>query len=318
MNELVSVIMSTYNEKENELKLSIESILSQTYNKIEFIIVLDNPKNERIADILEYYKSKDNRIKIIYNSENIGLAASLNKAIKEAKGFFIARMDADDISFKNRIEKEIKYLNENKLDMICSNRIDIDEDGRVICKKSSRPTTPEKIKKLLPRGNFICHPSVIVKKSVIEKLNGYRKFKTSEDYDLWLRILTYGYRIGIIDEPLIYYRIRKEGMSKSDRYGQYLISEYQKKLYNDREKYGYDNFTEENLENYLIENGYYNKFRKDKYNESQFLFESSIIEIKNKNYIRGIKLIIKSFLLDKIILKSISNLIVYNMLKKIR
>ena len=85
MEELVSVVMSTYNEKEVHLRKSIESIINQTYQNIEYIIILDNPDNKLLYKILKEYESKDNRIKVIVNKENIGLVDSLNKGIDIAR-----------------------------------------------------------------------------------------------------------------------------------------------------------------------------------------------------------------------------------------
>ena len=81
MDEMISVIMSTFNESEEELSLSIQSILNQTYKKFEFIIINDNPENAQLGIVLEKFKQQDPRIRLVKNEKNIGLAASLNKAV---------------------------------------------------------------------------------------------------------------------------------------------------------------------------------------------------------------------------------------------
>lgn len=116
MSELISIIMSVYNETDSVLALSVDSILSQSYSNFEFIIVDDNPNNTQIRDFLK--RQSDPRIVRIYNKENRGLVYSLNKALKVAKGSIIARMDADDISEKDRIEKEYRYLKNHNLDLV--------------------------------------------------------------------------------------------------------------------------------------------------------------------------------------------------------
>lgn len=95
---LVSVIMSVYND-EDRIESSIKSILSQTYNNIEFLIV-DDFSNDNSHKILKNYESLDNRIKIYKNNKNLGLTKSLNFLISQARGVYIARQDSDDISFK--------------------------------------------------------------------------------------------------------------------------------------------------------------------------------------------------------------------------
>lgn len=129
----ISVIMSAYNETLDELSSSIDSIIKQTYQNIEFIIVDDNPKNKNIKTAV--HKVKDSRIKLIENKKNVGLVQSLNEAINQATGCFIARMDADDISKKNRLEDELHYVERNKLDVVGSFLEIIDENGVVRKKK---------------------------------------------------------------------------------------------------------------------------------------------------------------------------------------
>lgn len=109
----VSVVMSIYNEQESWLKMSIDSILHQTYSNFEFIIVNDNPQRTLNRNLIEHYQKLDERIVYIENHVNIGLTKSLNLAIAVAKGDYIARMDADDYSFPTRLEKQITFLSKN-------------------------------------------------------------------------------------------------------------------------------------------------------------------------------------------------------------
>ena len=127
---MISVIMSTYNETAGELHGSINSILKQSYQDMEFIIINDNPERDDLKEILKSYENSDARISVIENKKNIGLAASLNAGIKKAKGEYIARMDADDISLPHRLEKELDFLKKNDLDLVSCFVIRMDEDGR--------------------------------------------------------------------------------------------------------------------------------------------------------------------------------------------
>ncbi len=126
---------------------------------------------------------------LIWNKRNIGLAASLNKGIHFARGEYIARMDADDISDVTRLEKEIIYLKRHNFDMVATNKKNIDEDGYLISEDAPIKKDPNKI---LMYGNMIIHSSVLIKKEVLLDLNGYREFVNSEDWDLWLRIVERG------------------------------------------------------------------------------------------------------------------------------
>src|SRR5690625_4382943 len=135
-NPLVSVVLSVFND-EAYVRESIESIIEQTYSNLEIIIINDG-SNESTVKILEEYQEKDNRIKLIHQS-NKGLALSLNRGMELASGFYIARMDSDDISLKGRIATQVKALLKNK-DVVAlgSNADVIDRDGVYIYKIEKR------------------------------------------------------------------------------------------------------------------------------------------------------------------------------------
>ena len=109
----ISVIMGVYNEKIEWVEKAILSIINQTYTNFEFIVILDNPQNEELKNLISEFSLKDKRIKLYVNEENIGLINTLNKGLKLAKGKYIARMDADDISCGDRFEKQINFLEQN-------------------------------------------------------------------------------------------------------------------------------------------------------------------------------------------------------------
>ena len=248
-NIFVSVIMSCFNESEEELKESIDSILNQSYRNFEFILVNDNPKNDRLKKILESYKLDDFRVKIINNETNIGLAKSLNKALMLSKGKYISRMDADDISYPNRLEKQLEYLESNPdCDIVSTNRDDIDENSNIIRKASAVIVEDDAIPKILKYGSIITHPSVMIKASILKKLNGYRLFKSSQDYDLWLRMVSLHCHFHIMPEVLIKYRIRKNSITKSNFARSYFCLKYIRELFFERENSnGSDSFSEDSL-----------------------------------------------------------------------
>ncbi|UTY38146.1 glycosyltransferase [Allocoprobacillus halotolerans] len=132
---MISVIMSVYNDAKY-LEKSIQSILNQTFKDFEFIICNDCSTDSSLSIIQEFQKL-DSRIKIINNSTNLGLAASLNKCIEISLGQYIARMDSDDISFKNRLEVEYNFLMEHQeYDVVGSKSITINENDEP-CKEFS-------------------------------------------------------------------------------------------------------------------------------------------------------------------------------------
>lgn len=293
--ELVSVIMCIYNEQEEWLRKSIESILNQTWKNIELIIVIDNPDNKMLKKVVAEYAEKDARIKVIQNEKNIGIARSSNKAWKTSKGCFVAKMDADDISRVDRIEHEIEFAYKKTLDLVFSNRINISEKGDELLETRALPSD-EKIYKILPYGDIIVNSSVLISRKILEETGGYRDLPSAEDYDLWLRILTSknGYKIGGLDEKLIYYRIRENSISRENIYKQYLYTNYVRKLYNKRKRGNTnDDFSQSNLKNYINKN--YNDKKNIKFIKGSEYFEKSVEYVKKGERFLGISFFLKAF-----------------------
>ena len=232
-NNLVSVIMSTYNENVEWIKLAVDSILNQTYKELEFIIIIDNPNNE---EIISYLKTiNDERIKLVVNDKNIGLVRSLNKGIELSKGKYIARMDADDISIDTRIEEQVNYLNLHKeICLVGSNMEFIDEYGiKLEDQNKNILTGSDNIERVLKYKNIMNHPTFMFRKSVIcdKKINKYRYVKYAEDYDLVCRIVANGYKIDNINKKFLKYRIRNNSITRSNEFYQVKVSLYIADLY---------------------------------------------------------------------------------------
>lgn len=119
----VTVLMPAYNA-EKYIETAIESILNQTYKDFEFIIVNDCSTDSTL-DIIERYAKQDKRIKIISNKENQKIAQTLNNGLKEAKGKYIARLDADDWSYPERLEKQVNFMEENPDVVLSSGNMEI-------------------------------------------------------------------------------------------------------------------------------------------------------------------------------------------------
>lgn len=286
MSNLVSVIMTVYNESEELVTKSLNSIINQTYKKIEIIIVLDNPNNHSIKELLLGYSDQYENIKLIVNKDNLGVAKSLNLAFDLSNGNYIARMDSDDVSNDIRIEKQVNILEKYKeYDLVSSNCKKIDEEDNVIGEVNLKVNN-EKIKKLLLISNFLIHPSWVMRRSLFEELNGYRNFECSQDYDFLLRMMTKDKNIYLLDEKLIDYRVRENSISTSRAFKQYLIANYIKSLYYERNRNsGNDSFSNENLNDYLIRN----KLATD---ELKFKKSKKIVDT-----VKSEKHIIKKFLL---------------------
>lgn len=183
-NPKISVIMAVYNGMPH-LKEAVRSILFQTYKDFEFIIV-DDASDDKSFSYLS--NLKDKRIKLIKNSKNLGLANSLNKGLRVAKGKYIARMDADDISLPKRLQEQFKYLTDNPAVDLCGTwAYLIDESGKVIGEKKF-PVSDAMIKKKLAIYSPIIHPSFFATRQLYQKLHGYdSKHEYAEDYEFLMR-----------------------------------------------------------------------------------------------------------------------------------
>ena len=212
MNPKVSIVMSVYNA-ERYLEEAIDSILNQSFSDFEFVIINDG-STDRTSEILRDYT--DPRV-VIIDQANRGVTQSLNKAMEMARGQYIARMDADDISLPQRFQMQVEFLENNlTVGLVGTSVIYIDEDGKTIM-EGHLPTENTRIKEALLSQNPFCHGSVMFRRECIRKVGGYREgFKRAQDYDLWLRIAEY-YEVANLIVPLYNLRITAGSISFSHK-----------------------------------------------------------------------------------------------------
>lgn len=198
----VSVIMPAYNA-EKYIKEAIDSILAQTFTDFEFIII-DDGSTDGTAEIIRTYH--DCRIKYLKNAQNAGIVFSLNRGLDIARGVYIARMDADDISLPERFEKQTVYMDEHPDIAVCGTAMELFCDSKVIGRRFPSKE-PEKLKVDLFFSCGIAHPSVMMRRAVITRLGGYDPmYNGMEDYELWCRVAE-TYRLTVLPEILLRYRI---------------------------------------------------------------------------------------------------------------
>lgn len=207
-----SVLMSVYKkEKSVYLRQSIQSMLNQTIQPAEFILIEDGPLTDELYREIDYFvKQHKNLFTIIKLKKNLGLGPALAIGVKKARYEYIARMDSDDISIPTRIEFELaEFKKDRSLALVGSN---VDEFEGSIDNIISHVLLPENnidiIKFNKKRAPFR-HPSIIFKKDVILKVGNYRKYNLFEDYDLYNRIIINGYKCKNIQQVLVYMRTDK-------------------------------------------------------------------------------------------------------------
>lgn len=200
----VSIIMGIYN-CEKTLSDCIDSLLNQTYTNWE-LIMCDDSSTDCTYKIAKRYVEKYNNIVLLRNKTNKKLSATLNKCLEVAKGEYVARMDADDISLPTRLEKQVEFLDNNKeYSVVGCNRIIFDDNG------NERVYVSEEMpnKYSLLNGVPFAHPTIMMRKNVYDKLNGYTvssRTVRGQDLDLWYRFYKNNFKGYNIQEPLYRYR----------------------------------------------------------------------------------------------------------------
>lgn len=223
---LVSILMSTYREPAAWLNATIQSVLSQTYTHFEFIIICDDPANQEHRNILDGYQVLDKRIKWYLNETNIGLAASLNIAFGKGCGELIARMDADDIMMKDRLQKQIEFLKQNPTVSLVGSSVEIIDGTGEVTGRMRAPTNVFKATQGVRYKTTAFHPTWLMKRQVMEDLGGYSNLPVAQDYDFLLRCSLTGFKISNSPEPLIYYRMSAQSISAKKSFLQMLTQNY--------------------------------------------------------------------------------------------
>ena len=212
---VISVLMPCYNSS-RWLDEAIQSVLRQTFRNFEFIIVNDG-STDNSAEIISSYKKKDDRI-IVIHKDNSGISDSLNIGIQQARGEWIARIDADDICEATRLEKQIeKARNNYDIVFIGTGMSEIDENGTIYKKYRYPKQHKYLVRNLSTSRKFPPHSSAFYRTDVVRKIGGYRKrIIRSQDWDLWLRLAEVG-QLFAIDEYLV--TIRRHSSQVTNKYG---------------------------------------------------------------------------------------------------
>lgn len=214
MTDLISVIMGVKYRRDSTdlLKRSVDSVLMQTYRNFEFLIC-ERESTEDAKKYLYKISLSDKRVKIIDGSNAKSFSEQLNMCLSEAKGKWIARMDDDDYSHRNRFEKQLAYFENNADAAFVGCNAELFQDGKKVGIKRF-PEKPE-IKDFLFSMPFI-HPTIIFKSSALKAVNGYSeesRCERCEDYDLLLRMYEKGMRGANIQTELFDYSLPPKGIN---------------------------------------------------------------------------------------------------------
>lgn len=213
-----SVLMSLYH-KENPryLDVSLNSILTQTAQPEQVVLVLDGPIGPELNAVVARYQKTTPALDVYPQEKNQGLSTALNIGLEKCRNEIVFRMDTDDVCYPNRFERVLKeYEADPSLEVVGSFATMIDEDGNEI-KGMTAPVTQEEIYKKVWTCPFI-HPTVSFKKSALLRVGSYNPNSgpRQDDYELWFRCVEHGLKCKNIDEPLLYYRFFKDSVARNN------------------------------------------------------------------------------------------------------
>lgn len=214
--------MGVYN-CEATLQESVESILNQSYEDWELIICDDCSSDNTLALSLDFQNAYPHKIHVLRNDSNKGLNFTLNKCFTIATGKYLARQDGDDISFPERLKKQVDFLRENpQFSIVSSSMVHFDESGNWgLSKLNEYPVNYDFI-----HGTPFCHAASLFTREVFEEVKGYsisKKLLRVEDYDLWTRMYALGFKGANLMEPL--YKMRDDRNAYRRRKFKFRINE---------------------------------------------------------------------------------------------
>ena len=236
---LITVITSIRNGQ-SHIQETVESIIDQSLNDFEYIIINDGSTDET-SNIINTLIRRDRRISLIQNATTIGLTRSLNKGLNAARGKYIARLDAGDISLSNRLEEQNKYLEQHPEIILCGTNCDLIDNNGHSLQLTDRHLVfaSADIERVLPQRNCLVHSSIMFRNDHIR----YRdKFYYSQDYDLYLNLLSSGKGLANLSEKLVHWRMDPTAISFTNRAKQSRFTSLAKKFYQQRLKSGRDDY----------------------------------------------------------------------------
>jgi teichuronic acid biosynthesis glycosyltransferase TuaG len=236
---LVSVIIPMYNDSKY-IKECILSVINQDYKNLE-IIVVDDGSTDNSAAIVNEIIALDERVFYFYKDNN-GQASARNLGVLKSNGEFIAFLDSDDLSFKNRISHQLEIFSKNhELDVVGGGRVDIDITGKIISKEKLLSETDDSLKLKIYKSNPFFTSTVMMKRQKFLETSGFSEgpiYKRAQDYEFWLR-LSDNSKFYNIQKALVYYRIQKRSIFKNSFYHSRVLYHYFKKDNSNFLKYWY-------------------------------------------------------------------------------
>lgn len=280
---LISIITPTYKTPTNFLIDCIESVLNQTYENWELVLVDDASNNKDLEKLINEYTKKDNRIKAVFNKKNLHIAEATNVGIKNSTGEYVAFLDHDDVLYPNALYEVVKSLNIKKHDFIYSDEDKLSENGR---KRDNPFFKPDWSPDFLRSINYITHFTVI-KKDLVNKVGGLDdKLSGAQDWDLFLKTTFVAKSIHHIPKVLYGWRLSSNSTAQDMGAKPYVVQAQKKALENDINRRGYKAIVLPS------------KYNKDYWDVQYELIEKPLVSIviPSRNQYEVVKRCIKSIL----------------------
>jgi glycosyltransferase involved in cell wall biosynthesis len=191
---------------------AVESVLAQTESDLELLVVDDGSVDDT-GVLVEAVRRRDPRVRLLRLPLGTGVVDALNFGLANAQGAFVARLDADDLAFPDRLEKQLRFLDAHPTVAVVGSALELLDEQGDHAGRIDHPTEPSEVSAGLLRGNVLAHSAVVIRRECLDEVGGYRNaFKHAEDYDLWLRIAD-AYGLANLAEPLTRYRIHSDQVS---------------------------------------------------------------------------------------------------------
>jgi len=214
----VSILMPVYNG-EKFLSSAISSILKQTFDDWE-LIVIDDGSTDETPLVLQNLRQNDHRIRVLTNQVCQGIASSLNRSAACAKARLLARMDVDDVAYRDRLQAQVNEFNEHPNLVLCgSNAVHVDSEMRLLF-RTTLPSSDIEIRELAFFENPFVHSSVMIKAEAFNAVGGYRQgLDVTQDYELWIRLFSRG-EVKNLMQPYVALRRHTDSVSHSKHHAQ--------------------------------------------------------------------------------------------------
>jgi glycosyltransferase involved in cell wall biosynthesis len=229
-----SVLMSLYKfDNSSYLEAALESIwFSQTLKPSQIVLIQDGPVNQELRFVIKKYKSLIGGVFEEYVLEqNEGLASALNKGLKYCKYNLVARMDSDDICFPDRFEKQIAFFAKHDVDILGGQLLEFGKDIDDVISQRHVPLQHHDIVSFMKYRSPFSHPSIMIKKSVYEALDGYDASIFPEDYDFFVRAYLKGFKFANLEDTVLWFRMGEDRSKAIKRRWGFLYAKNEFRLY---------------------------------------------------------------------------------------